>query len=163
MQIATRPVQTVGRRFGSANTPCFGHSVGVESVIICIGIIMKIYSALAASVVLLTGCVNPYAVMRDDNRAALSSVEMGMGKSQVQSIMGVRSAEGYAGRFDNPYQRETLRGTDGATYEVLYYYTQQMAGKPYESGLSPVVLLDSKVVGIGWRALDGLTPQKGMR
>ena len=116
---------------------------------------MKIYSALAASVVLLTGCVNPYAIMRDDNRAALSSVEMGMGKSEVQRIMGIRSAEGFAGRFENPYKREALKGTDGVAYEVLYYYTQQMAGKSQESGLSPVVFQDSKVVGIGWRALDG--------
>ena len=124
---------------------------------------MKIYCALAASVLLLTGCANPYAIMRDDNRAALSSVEMGMGKSEVQRIMGIRSAEGFAGRFDNPYKRETYRGTDGVAYEVLYYYTQQMSGKSYESGLSPVVLLDNKVVGIGWRALDGLTQQKAMR
>ena len=58
---------------------------------------MKIYITLAASVLLLTGCVNPYAVMRDDNRAALSSVEMGMGEHEVQRIMGIRSAEGLAG------------------------------------------------------------------
>ena len=131
--------------------------VGLEFEPLYIGKVMKVFSVLVASLVFLTGCANEYASMRDANRAALSSVEMGMGKSQVQSILQSRSAEGHGGRFDNPYKREAVKGTDGVAYEVLYYYTQRIGDKSIESGLSPVVFLDNKVVGIGWRALDGVT------
>jgi hypothetical protein len=131
--------------------------VGLEFEPLFIGKVMKVFSALVASLVILAGCSSQYATMRDANRVALSSVEMGMGKSQVQSIMQSRSAEGHGGRFDNPYKRETVKGTDGMAYEVLYYYTQRIADNAVDSGLSPVVFLDNKVVGIGWRALDGVT------
>lgn len=69
-------------------------------------------------IVAIAGCANPYAVMRDANRAALSRVEVGMTKSEVETIMGQRAAEGILGRFENPYKRETIRGTDGTSYDV---------------------------------------------
>ena len=118
---------------------------------------MKVFGSLAISALFLAGCANPYALMRDGNRAALASVETGMSKSQVQNIIGTRSADGSSGKFENPYKRETIRGTDSQSYDVLYFYTQQIDDKPIESGLSPVVFLEGKVVGIGWGFLDGLT------
>jgi len=82
---------------------------------------MRIFGALAVFMLILAGCAqpNPYAVMRDANRAALVSVDIGMSKVQVQDIMGTRSAEVKEfglGRYENPYKRETIQGKDGQSY-----------------------------------------------
>jgi hypothetical protein len=104
---------------------------------------------------LIAGCANEFAVMRDANRQAMNRVELGMSKVQVENIMGVRLAQDpQVGRYENPYKREMVKGLDGNTYDVLYYYTQQIGDKPIESGLTPVVFLGGKVVGIGWGYLD---------
>ncbi len=106
----------------------------------------------------LVGCVNDFAVMRDANRQAMNKIELGMSKIQVETVMGNRSAEDrFEGRYENPFKRETVRGVDGNTYDVMYYYTQQIGNKPIESGLTPVVFLTGKVVGIGWGYLDGVS------
>lgn len=119
---------------------------------------MKIAAITFAFVgaLLLAGCANPYAVMRDGNRSALTKIEVGMSRAQVESTMGSRSAEGASGRFDNPYKRETVRGTDGRSYDVLYYYSQQVGERPIETGLTPVVFYEGHVVGIGDGFLDGI-------
>ena len=104
----------------------------------------------------LWGC-NPYAVMRDANRAALNQIEIGMTKSQVEDTMGQSSAYGVGGHYENPYKREIIRGTDGQSYDVLYYYTQQIGARPIETGLMPIVLSEGRVVGIGWSFLDSIT------
>lgn len=105
------------------------------------------------------GCAsaNPYAIMRDGNRTSLAKVEIGMGKSQVESLMGSRVAEGDSGRYENPYKREIIRGTDGQSYDVLYYYTQQIGERTIETGLTPVVFNEGRVVGIGWGYLDSIS------
>jgi hypothetical protein len=95
--------------------------------------------------------------MRDGNRAALAKVEIGMTKSQVESTMGSRTADGESGRYENPYKREIIRGTDDLTYDVLYYYIQQIGGRPIETGLTPVVFHEGRVVGIGWGFLDSIS------
>lgn len=108
-------------------------------------------------VIVATGCTNPYATMRDANRMALTKIETGMSRTQVEEIMGQRSADGGAGRFENPFKRETVKVADGKSYDVLYYYTQAMEDRPIETGLTPVVFFDRRVTGIGWGYLDGLT------
>lgn len=118
---------------------------------------MKILGISFIATLLLVGCANPYAIMRDQNRATLVKVEIGMSKSQVESTMGSRAAEGEDGRFENPYKREIIRGTDGQSYDVLYYYTQQIGERPIETGLTPVVFNEGRVVGIGWGFLDGIS------
>ena len=119
---------------------------------------MKVYGVYLIGFLLLAGCANPYAIMRDGNRAALAKVEVGMSKSQVESTMGTRTAElpDGPGRYENPYKRETVRGTDGQLYDALYYYTQQIGERPIETGLTPVVFYEGRVVGIGWGFLDGI-------
>lgn len=117
---------------------------------------MRVLGVSLIGVLLLVGCANTYAIMRDGNRAALAKVDVGMSKSQVESTMGSRTAEGNGGRYENPYKRETIRGTDGQSYDVLYYYTQQIGEQPIETGLTPVVFHESRVVGIGWGFLDGI-------
>lgn len=107
--------------------------------------------------IVLAGCANEFAVMRDANRRAITTVELGMSKAQVDTIMGNRSAaDSIYGRYENPFKRETIKGLDGRTYDVLFYYTQQIGEKPIETGLTPIVFLEGKVVGIGWSYLDGI-------
>ena len=108
-------------------------------------------------IVAVAGCANPYAVMRDANRAALTRIEVGMTKSEVETMMGQRAAEGVLGRYENPYKKETIRGTDGTSYDVLYYYTQQIGERSIETGLTPIVLSNGRVMGIGWGFLDGIS------
>lgn len=110
-----------------------------------------------ALVGLLVGCANPYAAMRDANRSALNRVELGMSKSQVIAVMGEKAASGMNGTVENPYRREMMKGLDGGTYEILYYYTEQIGEKPVETGLTPIVLNNGKVTGIGWGYLDSLS------
>lgn len=105
----------------------------------------------------IAGCSNPYATMRDANRMAMNKIDAGMSRDQVQEIMGQRSADGEGGRFENPFKRETIMGTDGKSYDVLFYYTQAIENRPIETGLTPVVFYDRKVTGIGWGYLDSLT------
>lgn len=118
---------------------------------------MKIFGVALIGILLLAGCVNPFAIMRDGNRAALAKVDIGMNKSQVESVMGSRTAEDDRGeRYENPFKREIIRGTDGLSYDVLYYYTQEIGLRPIETGLTPVVFYEGRVVGIGWGFLDGI-------
>lgn len=113
---------------------------------------------LVVFAVALTACVNQFAEMRDANRAALNRVDIGMTKGQVVTTMGDRSAtEAASGTYTNPFKRETIKGLDGKTYDVLFYYTQQIGDKAIESGLTPIVFLDNKVSGIGWGYLDSLS------
>jgi hypothetical protein len=73
-----------------------------------------------------------------------------MTKDQVTNIMGEKST----GEVGNPYKRETIPGKDGKTYDVLYYYTEQIGEKSWETGVTPVVFVDGKVIGVGWKVLD---------
>jgi hypothetical protein len=79
-------------------------------------------------------------------------VELGMSKADVQSIFGDRSY----GEISNPFKREVI-SSKGSNLEILYYYTDYIdyaSGKDWESGVTPVVLKDNKVVGWGWNYLD---------
>lgn len=115
--------------------------------------------AILLFALLLTACVNTqFAEMRDGNRSALTKVDIGMSKTQVISVMGERTAtEPASGTYTNPFKRETLKGADGKSYDVLFYYTQQIGDNPIETGLTPIAFLDNKVVGIGWGYLDAVS------
>lgn len=117
---------------------------------------MKILKSIfVMAVLLISGCANEwqgYADLRAQNRASLMNLELGMSKSQVVSTFGDKSY----GEISNPFKREIFPAKDG-NVEVLYYYTEYIdyrAGKGWESGVTPVVLKDNKVVGWGWKYLD---------
>ena len=117
----------------------------------------KLHHLIFVGLIALVGCANEFAIMRDANRQSINRLEPGMSKSQVENVMGVRVAEDrMMGRFENPYKRETVKGLDGNAYDVLYYYTQQIDDRPIETGLTPVVFLGGKVVGVGWGYLDSI-------
>ena len=53
----------------------------------------------------------------------------------------------------NPYKKDILR-VAADTYEVLYYYTDYMRLGSWETGVTPVVFKDSRLVGMGWAFLE---------
>lgn len=58
--------------------------------------------------------------------------------------------------INNPYRVETLKGKDGQIHEVLFYYTdiKKHDGAITNDELTPIVLLDDKVVAWGWGFLN---------
>ena len=104
----------------------------------------------------ITGCVGGtyggYADFRNANRLNLMKVEVGMSKSKVLEIFGNSSYHS----MTNPYKSEFIPSKDGMV-EVLYYYTDYIdydSGKSLESGLTPIIIKDNKVVGWGNKMLD---------
>jgi len=83
-----------------------------------------------------------FAEMNDDK---LLQVFVGMSQKN-------RKAHGRpAGAFVNPYKHQSLKGSDGKAYDVLFYLTRlPREGKRItESQLTPVILRDDKVLTIG--------------
>lgn len=110
---------------------------------------MKNAFVVLMTVFFLAGCAQ-YGNLRQENRQNLNRVDVGMTKDQVLKIMGEKST----GEVSNPYKRETIPGKDSKTYDVLYYYTEQVGDKSWETGVTPVVFVDGKVIGVGWKVLD---------
>lgn len=109
---------------------------------------MKNVFVVLMAVFSLVGCM--YGNLRQENRQNINRVDVGMTKDQVLNIMGDKST----GEISNPYKRETIPGKDGKTYDVLYYYTEQVGGKSWETGVTPVVFVEGRVIGVGWKVLD---------
>jgi uncharacterized protein DUF3192 len=61
----------------------------------------------------------------------------------------------------NPMREERLVGVDGVEYEVLFYYTdlRERDDKITDDELTPVVLREGKVAGIGYRFLGERVPR----
>jgi hypothetical protein len=109
--------------------------------------------------VLSAGCsANPYVPFRDENRANLVKLDLGMTKAQATQTMGDKTVNGRYGTYSNPYKREIITTPTGETYDVLYYYTEQTSVRrmrtSWEQGVTPVIFKDDKIVGIGWNYLE---------
>ena len=103
--------------------------------------------------------------MRAANKRNLERVEVGHTRLEVESIMGKDRAGGglpdvALGRVQdlraaNPMREEEVRGDDGVGYTVLFYYTDLRTkdDKITDDELTPVVLRDGKVVGVGYGVL----------
>ncbi|MBI3374996.1 MAG: DUF3192 domain-containing protein [Betaproteobacteria bacterium] len=102
---------------------------------------------------LVAGC-SSYGWFRDWNRINIAKIEPGMTRAQVMQTMGEGSYRASDGPVSNPEKRETIKDAKGVEYEVLYYYTEQIGQKKWESGITPVVFSGDKVVGIGWKELE---------
>jgi hypothetical protein len=85
----------------------------------------------------LTACstlfIDPLEQFREANKRNLERVAIGHTRLEVESIMGKERAGGglpevafgrvqYLGAT-NPMREERVRGSDGADYQVLFYYT----------------------------------------
>ena len=122
-------------------------------------------AVLVASFAALAGCstllMDPLEQLREANKRNLQRVSVGNTRLEVESIMGTERAGGGLpevafGRVQylaakNPMREDAVRGRDGAEYQVLIYYTDVHAkdDKITDDELTPIVLRDGKVVGIG--------------
>jgi hypothetical protein len=123
----------------------------------------------------LTGCstlfMDPLEQLRAANKRNLEHVAVGYTRLEVESIMGKAHAGGglpevafgrvqYL-RATNPMREEDVRGEDGVDYHVLFYYTDLRTkdDRITDDELSPVVLRDGKVVGVGYAFLGPRVPR----
>lgn len=91
------------------------------------------------------------------NRKKIRKIKIGTPKSRVYKIMGTKSFSGSTNEsvtITNPYKTKEAQLADGL-YEILYYYTRAINdGAITDEELTPVILHDDKVVGIGEDFLD---------
>ena len=85
-----------------------------------------------------------------------------MTRMEVESVMGHEQAGGglpevVFGRVQylkarNPMREETVAGSDGAEYLVLFYYTdvRERDDRITDDELTPVAFRDGKVAGVGY-------------
>lgn len=123
-------------------------------------------ATLFVALTALAGCsslmIDPLEQLRDNNKHNLAKVSPGMTRMEVESVMGHEQAGGglpevLFGRMQylrakNPMREETVAGTDGAEYLVLFYYTDVKTrdDKISDDELTPVAFRDGKVAGIGY-------------
>ena len=128
-----------------------------------------------AALLLVSGCANlmvdTVAQLRESNKHNLAQISVGMTRSKVETLMGTESAGGkvgdaFFGRLQhlvvqNPMREERHQGSDGATYDVLFYYTDAkgLDDKITDDELTPVVLRDDRVSGVGYDYLAARVPQ----
>jgi hypothetical protein len=115
--------------------------------------------------------IDPLEQMRSANSRNLQRVSVGHTRFEVESIMGSERAGGglpevVFGRIQylqarNPMREEPVVGSDGAEYLVLFYYTDLRTkdDKITDDELTPVVLRDGKVVGVGYAFLRERVPK----
>ena len=120
---------------------------------------LSLVAALAACSSLM---VDPLEQLRDANKQNLAKVAPGMTRMEVESVMGHEQAGGglpevVFGRVQylkarNPMREETVAGSDGAEYLVLFYYTdvRQRDDKITDDELTPIAFRDGKVAGVGY-------------
>lgn len=132
---------------------------------------MMLLAMLAASGSCASLMVDPLEQLRAANKLNLAKVAPGMTRFETETIMGTARAGGglpevVFGRVQylrakNPMREETVKGSDGAEYLVLFYYTdlKKLDDKITDDELTPVVLRDGKVAGIGYSYLGSRAPQ----
>ncbi len=84
-------------------------------------------------------CISPGKI-RERNRNNLSRLTLDMSRQQVLTVM------------KRPYRSETLSLSNGKRLELLYYHTDLKTpdGAVTDDELTPVVLIEGKVIGWGW-------------
>ena len=84
-------------------------------------------------------CTSPGKI-RERNRNNLSRLTLDMSRQQVLTVM------------KRPYRSETLSLSSGKRLELLYYHTDLKTpdGAVTDDELTPVVLIEDKVIGWGW-------------
>jgi hypothetical protein len=127
--------------------------------------IMKKILIVLTSLFLLSSCVS-YETLRSENRNNLSKITLGLSINEVTMIMGEKES-GLPGNeiFKNPYLIETIEHK-GNNYLIYYYYTNYIGEKSWETGVTPIIFLNNKVVGINWRSMEKLeldSPSKKIR
>jgi hypothetical protein len=114
-----------------------------------------------ASLFLLSACshtyVDTYQHGVTSNRQKVTSLQIGMPRSDVEKLMGSGDIVAHNRvRLTNPWRVEKLRTDNGKTIEILYYVTDGNTWGPWEEKqlLTPVILENERVVGWGWAFLE---------
>ena len=98
---------------------------------------MKYFAFVTLFFFVLVGCNN---VSRSINKSNLTKISLGDSKARVLEICGT------------PEKNEQfVKG--GSNFEVLFFYTDYIGEKSWETGHTPVLVKNGVVVGIGARAL----------
>lgn len=117
--------------------------------------------------------IDPLEVLRKSNQQKIAGLHNGASRGEVEkAVMGGDAAGGsifdaLRGRLQhlqvkNPMREERVQGGDGATLEVLYYYTdlRQRDDRITDDELTPLVFRDGKLAGKGY---DYLRAQSSKR
>ena len=116
---------------------------------------MKKILIVLTSLLLLSSCVTPDQ-LRSDNRNNLSKIILGLPINEVKTIMGETTTDPFEGEiFRNPYSIERIENK-GNNYLIYYYYTNRIGNNSWETGVTPIIFLNDKVTGIGWRSMEKL-------
>ena len=117
---------------------------------------MKKILIVLTSLFLLSSCGASYDTLRSENRDNLSKITLGLSINEVKTIMGEKES-GLPGNeiIRNPYSIETIEHK-GNNYLIYYYYTNYIGEKSWETGVTPIIFLNNKVTGIGWRSMEKL-------
>lgn len=116
-------------------------------------------------VIMLAGCQMTTEKFMSENRSKLINLKMGMSKDQVLNLMGNDSGSltGTVGQsvgsvfITNPYKSE-LHHSNGATYEVLFYYTDDK-NRDFiisDDELTPIAFKNNELDGWGWSYWNGI-------
>ena len=120
-------------------------------------------------VLIVCGCGAPmtqkFDALRVRNRSNLNGLQLGISRTEVLSIMGEKTDTLVSHNSDdggsplrpvvtymnNPYRTSSFEKED-KRLEVLYYYTEvkDFDGAVSDDELTPIVLIDNKLVGWGW-------------
>ena len=87
------------------------------------------------------------------NSQRIQQVKKGMPRAEVVQVMKDYEARIPGSTVGNPYKTRTFQ-QGNASYEILYYITEQKAGK--DALTTPVIVKDGVVVGMGLDALRAI-------
>ena len=100
--------------------------------------------------------------LRETNKRNIAQLSVGMPRAEAEKRMGEGRAGGKLGdvlfgrvrhlEVKNPMRVEHLAGSDGAQYDVVFYYTDLKTrdDKITDDELTPVVFRDHELAGIGY-------------
>ncbi|HVJ24575.1 MAG TPA: DUF3192 domain-containing protein [Burkholderiales bacterium] len=136
---------------------------------------MGIWKTLIVGAGVLAGCstlvIDSVEQLRENNKKNIAQLAVGAPRAQVEKLLGDATAGGKLGDMvfgrlqhfavTNPQRVESVTGPDGTAYDVLFYYTDLKVrdDKITDDELTPIVLRDGKVVGIGYRFLGERVPK----
>lgn len=98
----------------------------------------------------LSSCMIAYNNFLTRNRQSLMQLEIGMTKTEVNSIMGTKGVNTVYQKTNNPYRSEILRGKD-KNFEVWYYVTDKKKADNAitDDELTPLIFDGNKLIGWG--------------
>lgn len=113
---------------------------------------MKKYSILFLLLsIIIFGCGIAKRSLSESNRSKLVDISVGMTKNEVKNVMGTEGDGGAS----QPYKAETFLNNDNIPIDLWYYLTDSWRGQDEEEQLTPIVFESGKVVGSGWKFLEG--------